>query len=155
MYPLPFHSQKCLTRTLRRLSIPQASVGRFALLARRLGRIFAHAYFHHREAFESAEAESSLYARFLALSAQFELVPSEFLVIPPRLLSTDSPDGAESSRDAEPLRLLAASVHTSGGQEQRGSHSEEGEDPSRIQQDRKSTRLNSSHSGESRMPSSA
>ena len=47
-----------------------------------MGRIFAHAYFHHREAFEQAEAESSLYARFLTLTERFDLVPAEFLVIP-------------------------------------------------------------------------
>ena len=51
-------------------------------MARRLGHIFAHAYFHHREASEQAEAESSLYARSLALTERFELVPAEFLVIP-------------------------------------------------------------------------
>ncbi|PPQ97257.1 hypothetical protein CVT26_000647, partial [Gymnopilus dilepis] len=66
-----------------RLSIPATSHRHFSSLARRLGRIFAHAYFHHREAFEQAEAESSLYARFLALTSKFELVPAEFLVIPP------------------------------------------------------------------------
>ena len=65
-----------------RLQIPVASHRHFSSLARRLGRIFAHAYFHHREAFEQAEAESSLYARFLALTERFELVPAEFLVIP-------------------------------------------------------------------------
>ncbi|KAF8996207.1 Mob1/phocein, partial [Cyathus striatus] len=65
-----------------RLQIPQTSHRHFSSLARRLGRIFAHAYFHHREAFEQAEAESSLYARFLALTYKFHLVPAEFLVIP-------------------------------------------------------------------------
>ncbi|KAF9525218.1 Mob1/phocein [Crepidotus variabilis] len=65
-----------------RLQIPQTSHRHFSSLARRLGRIFAHAYFSHREAFEQAEAESSLYARFLALTAKFDLVPAEFLVIP-------------------------------------------------------------------------
>ena len=66
-----------------RIQIPGTSHRHFSSLARRLGRIFAHAYFHHREAFEQAEVESSLYARFLALSSKFELVPSEFLPIPP------------------------------------------------------------------------
>ncbi|KAF8157167.1 Mob1/phocein, partial [Crassisporium funariophilum] len=65
-----------------RLQIPTSSHRHFSSLARRLGRIFAHAYFHHREAFEQAEAESSLYARFMALTARFDLVPPEFLVIP-------------------------------------------------------------------------
>jgi Mob1/phocein family len=66
------------------ISIPQTSHRHFPSLARRLGRIFAHAYHHHRLAFESAEAESALYARFLALSRHFDLVPAEFLVIPER-----------------------------------------------------------------------
>ncbi|EJD52411.1 Mob1/phocein [Auricularia subglabra TFB-10046 SS5] len=65
-----------------RISIPPASHRHFSSLARRLSRIFAHAYFHHREAFEQSEAETSLYARFLALSQKFDLVPPEFLVIP-------------------------------------------------------------------------
>ena len=70
-----------------RLQIPPQSLRHFPSIARRLGRIFAHAYFHHREAFEQAEAESSLYARFLALTSKYDLVPAEFLVIPPRLAS--------------------------------------------------------------------
>ena len=41
--------------------IPVASHRHFSSIARRLGRIFAHAYFHHRE---QAGAESSLYAPF-------------------------------------------------------------------------------------------
>jgi hypothetical protein len=69
---------------------------------RRLGRIFAHAFFHHREIFEQAEAEFSLCARFLALTSRFDLVPSEFLVIPTRI------DADEASSDVEPPRLLAA-----------------------------------------------
>ncbi|OCH93365.1 Mob1/phocein [Obba rivulosa] len=87
-----------------RLSIPQASQRHFSSLARRLGRIFAHAYFHHREVFEQAEAESSLYARFLALTHKYDLVPSDFLVIPSRA-SHDDHDA-----DVEPPRLLAAAL---------------------------------------------
>ncbi|KAF7321949.1 hypothetical protein MKEN_00717400 [Mycena kentingensis (nom. inval.)] len=73
-----------------RLQIPPASHRHFTSLARRLGRIFAHAYFHHREEFEQAEAESSLYARFLALTEKFDLVPADFLVIPPRVAASSS-----------------------------------------------------------------
>ncbi|KAL0061783.1 hypothetical protein AAF712_011388 [Marasmius tenuissimus] len=65
-----------------RLAIPQTSHRHFSSLARRLGRVFAHAYYHHREVFEQAEAESSLYKRFLRLTERFGLVPREFLVIP-------------------------------------------------------------------------
>lgn len=65
-----------------RLSVPPSSYRHFSSLARRLSRIFAHAFYHHRELFSQAEAESSLYARFLALSQQNSLVPPELLVIP-------------------------------------------------------------------------
>ncbi|RDX54628.1 Mob1/phocein [Lentinus brumalis] len=93
-----------------RLSVPAASHRHFSSLARRLGRIFAHAYFHHREAFEQAEAESSLYARFLALTSKFELVPAEFLVIPPRLTAMSDDDRGGRGDHVEPPRLLAASL---------------------------------------------
>ncbi|KAI9063520.1 Mob1/phocein [Trametes sanguinea] len=85
-----------------RLSVPGTSHRHFTSLCRRLGRIFAHAYFHHREVFEQAEAESSLYARFLALVKRFELVPLEFLVIPPRM------EGRVEA--VEPPRLMGASL---------------------------------------------
>lgn len=107
-----------------RLSIPNASIRHFSSLARRLGRIFAHAYFHHREAFENSEAESSLYARFLALTARFELVPSDFLVIPPRLYSGDTSDSSDSGREVDPPRLMGASLHPSGGYELAGAGNE-------------------------------
>ncbi|KAG6908823.1 hypothetical protein DXG01_003176 [Tephrocybe rancida] len=99
-----------------RLQIPQSSHRHFSSLARRLGRIFAHAYFHHREAFEQAEAESSLYARFLALTSKFELVPAEFLVIPTHSGSGSDSDSDREGEDRRPLheapapRLLAAAV---------------------------------------------
>lgn len=48
-----------------RIAIPSSSVKHFASLARRLSRIFAHAYFHHREIFEQAEAENALYERYI------------------------------------------------------------------------------------------
>ncbi|KAJ7796000.1 hypothetical protein B0H14DRAFT_3495255 [Mycena olivaceomarginata] len=54
----------------------------FTSLACRLGCIFAHMYFHHCKEFEQPEAESSLYAHFLALTECFDLVPADFLIIP-------------------------------------------------------------------------
>ncbi|KAJ3539481.1 hypothetical protein NM688_g6354 [Phlebia brevispora] len=86
-----------------RLSIPPTSQRHFPSLARRLGRIFAHAYYHHREAFEQAEAESSLYARFLALTSKFELVPPEFLVIPSNMQAmTEDRNRERVSRAVDP-----------------------------------------------------
>ncbi|OJA10623.1 hypothetical protein AZE42_05698 [Rhizopogon vesiculosus] len=102
-----------------RLSIPLTSYRHFSSLARRLGRIFAHAYFHHREAFEQAEAESSLYARFLKLTGQFDLVPAEFLVIPH---SAVLPGIKGHDEDVEPPRLLAAAVNPSREREDQNNH---------------------------------
>ncbi|KAF8338649.1 hypothetical protein F5887DRAFT_1235905 [Amanita rubescens] len=108
-----------------RLQIPPASHRHFSSLARRLGRIFAHAYFHHRDIFAQAEAESSLYARFLALTTRYDLVPPDFMVIPPTKVITDS-EGDENDiprhpidkppvivpdpSEVQPPRLLAASL---------------------------------------------
>lgn len=64
-----------------RIAIPINSTRHFSSLARRLSRVFAHAYFHHRELFEQAESENALYERFLGLVNEFQLVPAEFLVI--------------------------------------------------------------------------
>ncbi|KIK65675.1 hypothetical protein GYMLUDRAFT_39179 [Collybiopsis luxurians FD-317 M1] len=88
-----------------RLSIPAQSHRHFSSLARRLGRIFAHAYFHHRALFEQAEAESSLYRRFEEIVARWNLVPREFLVIPTR------DDNGEIGRE-EPKLNAAAVVPT-------------------------------------------
>ncbi|KZT70519.1 Mob1/phocein [Daedalea quercina L-15889] len=89
-----------------RLQIPAPSHRHFSSLARRLGRIFAHAYFHHRAAFAQAEAESALYARFLALTSRFDLVPAEFLVIPPGIVGYEEHDGP----DEYPRSMLGAAL---------------------------------------------
>ncbi|KAJ7466713.1 Mob1/phocein [Mycena galericulata] len=98
-----------------RLQIPPTSHRHFSSLARRLGRIFAHAYFHHREEFEQAEAESSLYARFLALTEKFDLVPADFLVIPPRVPAPAAQGDRRGSigplADVPPPTLLGAALH--------------------------------------------
>ncbi|KAI0072065.1 Mob1/phocein [Panus rudis PR-1116 ss-1] len=96
-----------------RLSIPPTSHRHFSSLARRLGRIFAHAYYHHRETFEQAEAESSLYARFLALTSKFDLVPSEFLLIPPRvsnLQHADELDERDTGRSLDRMQDIHAEL---------------------------------------------
>ena len=65
---------------------------------RRLSRIFSHAYFHHRELFQLAEAETSLYARFVALCEKYDLVGTNLLVIP-RSVVADAIDGKQTAND--------------------------------------------------------
>ncbi|KAJ3095320.1 hypothetical protein HK100_005861, partial [Physocladia obscura] len=50
-----------------RVTIPLASKKHFSAIARRLYRVFAHAWFHHRVIFDEFENETSLYRRFFAL----------------------------------------------------------------------------------------
>lgn len=75
-----------------RLQIPAASLTHFPSLFRRLSRIFSHAYFHHREAFATSEAETSLYARFAALCQRYELLGAGLLLIPPDGYEVVTPD---------------------------------------------------------------
>ncbi|KAI9496464.1 Mob1/phocein [Zychaea mexicana] len=65
-----------------RISIPEPSLKHFQSIARRLYRVFAHAYFHHREIYQSFENETSLYARFLLLSQTYNLIPPKLVTIP-------------------------------------------------------------------------
>ncbi|KAI9318352.1 mps one binder kinase activator-like 4, partial [Dichotomocladium elegans] len=72
------------------ISIPQPSLKHFQSIARRLYRVFAHAYFHHREIYQTFENETSLYARFLLLCQLFELIPSNLVTIPSGSIDDDS-----------------------------------------------------------------
>jgi hypothetical protein len=87
------------------MQIPPASLSHFPSLFRRLSRIFAHAYYHHREVFALAEAETSLYARFVALCERYDLVGENLLVIPrsavSRLSAGDSSDDDDSEQDED------------------------------------------------------
>ncbi|KAI8610721.1 Mob1/phocein [Chytriomyces sp. MP71] len=66
-----------------RVTIPSTSHKHFASLARRLYRVFAHAWFHHRAVFDAFENETCLYKRFLYLTTiEFELIPEKLITIP-------------------------------------------------------------------------
>ncbi|KAI8050398.1 Mob1/phocein [Syncephalis plumigaleata] len=65
-----------------RQSIMSSSLKHFQSIARRLYRIFAHAWYHHREEFNSFESESYLYSRFVAFSRKYHLIPDSLMVIP-------------------------------------------------------------------------
>ncbi|KAG0149359.1 hypothetical protein CROQUDRAFT_59331 [Cronartium quercuum f. sp. fusiforme G11] len=80
-----------------RLQIPTTSIKHFTSIARRLYRIFAHAWFHHRDIFEQCESETSLYTRFLALTDRFNLISEDLLVIP----RTNEEDEINISDDRE------------------------------------------------------
>ncbi|KAI3638922.1 hypothetical protein MIR68_003420 [Amoeboaphelidium protococcarum] len=64
-----------------RVSVPDSSVKQFALIARRLYRIFAHAYYHHRDVFDAFEDRTRLYERVVKLSLKYDLIPPKLFII--------------------------------------------------------------------------
>lgn len=54
----------------------------FQSIARRLYRIFSHAFFHHRDVFTSFEAECHLCERFTEFVSRFRLISKEQLIVP-------------------------------------------------------------------------
>ncbi|KAJ2095994.1 hypothetical protein GGI09_004591, partial [Coemansia sp. S100] len=65
-----------------RVRVAESSVKHFQSMVRRLYRVFAHAYFHHREVFERQESTTCLYARFVRLARKYELTPESLIIIP-------------------------------------------------------------------------
>ncbi|KAJ1818066.1 hypothetical protein GGH91_000839 [Coemansia sp. RSA 2671] len=65
-----------------RRHVLDSEIKHFQSMARRLYRVFAHAYFHHREVFERQEATTGLYARFVRLARKYELTPESLIIVP-------------------------------------------------------------------------
>ncbi|KAG1055929.1 hypothetical protein G6F46_001446 [Rhizopus delemar] len=89
-----------------RISIPEPSLKHFQSVARRLYRIFAHAYFHHREIYEFFENDTHLYARFLLLSRTYGLIPSGLINIP------DTEDAASNNEEEEEENIYNRNIAT-------------------------------------------
>ena len=77
------HATDAASETLRSTTyfpplapVPPQSVRHFAGVSKQLARVFLHLYEHHRDRFVLCEAESSLYARFRRLAAEFDLYPA-------------------------------------------------------------------------------
>jgi len=67
-----------------RTSIKSSSIPHLQNVARRLYRLFAHAFFNHKKIFDQFENETHLTERFLALCTKYNLVPKDQQIIPPR-----------------------------------------------------------------------
>eukprot|EP00811_Abedinium_folium_P008487 NODE_17843_length_923_cov_4.203518.p1 GENE.NODE_17843_length_923_cov_4.203518~~NODE_17843_length_923_cov_4.203518.p1 ORF type:complete len:265 (+),score=79.67 NODE_17843_length_923_cov_4.203518:55-795(+) len=65
-----------------RREVPQSAAKYFQSMARRLYRIFAHVYFHHRQIFDEMEAEMHLCARFSHFVMKFKLMSVSMLLVP-------------------------------------------------------------------------
>lgn len=65
-----------------RVSIKESSVNKLGSVCRRVYRIFSHAYFHHRSAFDDNENKTYLCRRFTAFVTKYELMSRENLIVP-------------------------------------------------------------------------
>jgi len=64
-----------------RVSIPKGSAKHFQSMARRLYRLFAHCFYHHRDIFDVYEEEHHLCERFSKFICKYRLVPKKQQII--------------------------------------------------------------------------
>lgn len=95
-----------------RLAISSASERFLGQQARRVSRVFAHAWFHHREVFEVCEAETHLYARFVALVTKYHLLGPDGLVIPLNKSGPGQSSSAASSSASPTIEKRATGSET-------------------------------------------
>lgn len=79
-----------------------AGVKHLTNIFRRLHRIFAHAWFQHREVFWRIEGETGLYVLFKTVCDAYELLPAENYKLPPEAEGLESPEEVK----ATPPRIL-------------------------------------------------
>lgn len=65
-----------------RVSVKENSVQRLSSVARRIYRIFSHAYYHHRTLYDELEAENHLCRRFTRYVTKYSLMSQENLIVP-------------------------------------------------------------------------
>ena len=79
------HSTAILQNTANfnsRVTIPASSTKHLLSIVRRLYRLFAHAYYHHKEIFTEFESEMHLCARFTHFARRFKMMSSDLFIIP-------------------------------------------------------------------------
>ena len=79
--------------------MPDTAEKMFQSIARRLYRIFAHVYYHHRHIFNEFETSRHLYRRFMHLTQAFDWMEDKLWIIPASALST-SEDGSSTDEEA-------------------------------------------------------
>ena len=65
-----------------RVSIKENSVQKLSSVARRVYRIFSHAYFHHRTLFDAFEESTFLCKRFTRYVIKYDLMTEDNLIVP-------------------------------------------------------------------------
>ncbi|KAL1846445.1 hypothetical protein Plec18167_001463 [Paecilomyces lecythidis] len=88
---------------------PQASMRHLTNIFRRLYRIFAHAWFQHRDVFWQVEGHDGLYVFFKTVCDVYHLIPEDNYTIPPEAEGPDAypkPSAKEDKDDGRRLTIL-------------------------------------------------
>ncbi|CAG8246338.1 unnamed protein product [Penicillium salamii] len=86
---------------------PQASMRHLTNIFRRLYRIFAHAWFQHRDVFWEVEGHDGLYVFFKTVCDMYNLIPQDNYTIPPEAEGPDAVLPAEEEAvDNKRLTIL-------------------------------------------------
>lgn len=86
---------------------PQASMRHLTNIFRRLYRIFAHAWFQHRDVFWEVEGHDGLYVFFKTVCDMYSLIPEDNYTIPPEAEGPDAVSpAAEEPVDNRRLTIL-------------------------------------------------
>ena len=65
-----------------RVTIPASSQKHLLSIVRRLYRLFAHAYYHHKDIFYKFEMQMHLCARFTHFARRFKMMGPDLFIIP-------------------------------------------------------------------------
>jgi hypothetical protein len=78
-----------------RVSIPASSTKHLLQIVRRLYRLFAHTFFHHRDIFVIFEGEMHLCARFSLFAKRFKMMSSDQFIIPENFADAEKKEEAQ------------------------------------------------------------
>jgi hypothetical protein len=85
---------------------PQASMRHLTNIFRRLYRIFAHAWFQHRDVFWEVEGHDGLYVFFKTVCDSYSLIPQDNYTIPPEAEGPDAVQPEEEPTDDKRRTIL-------------------------------------------------
>lgn len=102
----PKHFPSRLTLGSETAGGPQASLRHLTNIFRRLYRIFAHAWFQHREVFWEVEGHDGLYIFFKTVCDMYHLIPEDNYTVPPEAEGID----VQSASQEEPVDMRRMTI---------------------------------------------
>lgn len=85
---------------------PQASMRHLTNIFRRLYRIFAHAWFQHRDVFWQVEGNDGLYIFFKTVCDLYNLIPEDNYTVPPEAEGQEAQQPGEKEKEGDGQRVM-------------------------------------------------